>query len=760
MKIFDRRPLASILCIFLFGFVAFSQGEVWLRIITAAIAPLLLIFSIFKTKIKKLLIFLCASITFAMLFSYAYFDLYFFPDDRVSGTAEIIGTVYDTEKANGYGKIIFISDSIGDDSFPSYKLVMYCNEEDAARINPGDKIKFRGAIKSFDKDSEGDLRRYYASLGISAKCELSDFLEIISHGDPPTEYKLSTYREALTRRAMMLSDNYSGRLISALILGERDSLSEKTQLDFRRIGLTHMLALSGMHLAILSIGITKLLGFFGVGKRTAGIVNIFLTIGYMVLTGLPLSVVRAGIMLIIASLLFAFIGSHDSLTSLSIAVFLIIIFNPTSIFDISLWLSAFATLGMVVFGEYSSSNQNRRKRPERDERPPLIRALFGALNWIKLSLLSSVFAISSTILLSMVDFQGVSILSALSTVLLTPVITVFMYLAVLTLLIGGFVPIGVLLSPLSSLVEIITSWLSSFNNIYVSTGYASTIILSVLITTLLFVFFTFNLKRIARKIALCLVAALLFSTYLTSFCLGLSVKNDDDIMFINEVSASTFVLKSEGKSALICSATYNDLALSYVNVAMNTSHLTELDYYIATHYGFGLINHLKAISASYKIRTLVLPRPRSDDEKAILNWLIKSADEYGAKIEFFESKTPYVIGSLGITLNHSTVYGEDTIRAAFTIDDGDVKYTYLSEGMLLDDFANFTYRITKDSDVIIFGSHGKSYKDTANIYEGFNNTETFILCSDNLYFTQSSYDLYVDRGCKIYSHPKILSIKQ
>ena len=757
MKIFDKRPLASILCMFLLGFVAFSQGEVWLKVCTVAILPLLLLFSIFKANARKLLLGLCSAVVLSMLFSFVYFDVFFYQADNYLGTNEITATVYEIDTTNG--KIVFQAESIGDDTPFSNKMVMYTNGDDAEALKVGDIIKFRGKIVNLNEDIDGQTSKYYASLGISARCELTDTIEVISHGEPPLEYKIASFRERLTRRAMMLSDNYSGKLISALLFGEKSILSDKTTLDFRRIGLSHVLALSGMHLAILSLGITKLLGFFGIGKKTAGIFNIIFTVGYMFLTGFPISVVRAGIMLIIATLLFFLVGSRDSFTSLAISAFLICLFDPTSIFDISLWLSVFATLGIIIFSEYESSKVNRRKRQERDNRKKSVRAILGFLNYVKLSILTSVFAIGCTLLISMLEFEGISVASAISTLIITPFITVFMYLGALTLIIGDIIPIGALLSPISKIIEWLSSSISSFDDIYVSTSGTLPIILSIALTLVIIVFLIFKLTKRLKIITLFTIGFLLVSTYLSSFILNISKNNNNDILFQNDAKTSTFVFKSGGKSAVLFSATYNDYAFGYINNAIKGADVSELDYYMVTHYGYGLINHFKSLSSNYRIETLVLPRPRNEDEQAILARLEAALVEYGANIEFFESKTPFIVGDLDITLNHSTQYGQDTIRSAFTINDGETIYTYLSSGMLLEDYSNLAYKITLDTDVLIFGSHGKSYPQTHNIDETFLNVKTFILCSDNLYFTQDSLDIYKERGCEIYSHPYFISIK-
>ena len=757
MNIFDKRPLASILCIMLMGFVAFSSGEVWLRVLAIACAPLLLLFSLFKKSNFKFPIALCAALVISILLSHVYFDLWFFPENRFSGVRELEGEVISVDDDDETARIVFKTERISNEPFSAYTLLMFLDSDEANGISPGNTIRLRGKIECFEDNGDFSSKKYYASQGINAKCILSDSIEVLSEGEPPISEIISSFRESLTRRAMLLSDNYSGRLISALLLGERDTLSAKLTLDFRRIGVTHMLALSGMHLAILSLGLTKLLAVFGIGKRTAGIFNIFFTTAYMILTGFPVSVVRAGIMLIILNLLFVTVGSHDSLTSLSVAVFLICLFDPTSIFDISLWLSAFATLGILVYSEYLSQSINRRKKPERERRPLYLKILFGALNWLKLSLFASVFAISATLLISTSTFGEISVLSLISTAILSPLIEVIMYLGTLTLILGGIIPIGKLLFPFTRAVGWISGALSSLDNVYVSASGIITVILSLATSILLVIFFVFKIQR--KRIFIAIIAISLCATYSSAIIANLSTRNTEDIIYVNGEERSTFVIKSSGEVGVICSASYNQDATAEVTSALSAQKLSELDYYFATHYGFGLISHLNDLLSTCKVDVLVLPHPRNEDEKTIFKRVENVCKQYGTDISHFVSKTPFFCGDVGITLNHSTVYGTDTIRTAFTLISNGVIYTYLSSGMLMEDNINFSKRITRNTDVLILGSHGKSYgADFGNIDESFENVRSFILCTEGLYFTQDAYEYYVRKGCKIYTHPDAVSI--
>ena len=756
MNIFEKRPLCLILCIGLCGFLLFTFENQILKIATITIAILLGILSLFlrKDKYKHIVAaFSAGAVLLGAIASFLYFDLYFKAYNLYEGEVEIVGTVEEVSESSSYSQRLLIQAESINGSPSTYRFYAYPTKAEASGIIEGTRISFKANLDGFSNESY----TFNLSDGINAYASDLSEITILEYTDGTPRMIFARVREYLTRYTINLSDGQTGAILSALLLGERDYLPDQLQLDFRRIGISHILALSGMHLAILSLGLTKLLAFFGIGKRTAGIFNIFFTAAYMILTGFPVSVVRAGIMLIILNLLFVTVGSHDSLTSLSVAVFLICLFDPTSIFDISLWLSAFATLGILVYSEYLSQSINRRKKPERERRPLYLKILFGALNWLKLSLFASVFAISATLLISTSTFGEISVLSLISTAILSPLIEVIMYLGTLTLIVGGIIPIGKLLFPFTRAVGWISGALSSLDNVYVSASGIITVILSLATSILLVIFFVFKIQR--KRVFIAIIAISLCATYSSAIIANLSARNTEDIIYVNGEDRSTFVIKSSGEVGVICSASYNQDATAEVTSTLTAQKLSELDYYFATHYGFGLISHLNDILSTCKVDVLVLPNPRNEDEKTIFKRVENVCKQYGTDISHFVSKTPFLCGDVGITLNHSTVYGTDTIRTAFTLTNSGVIYTYLSSGMLMEDNINFSKRITRNTDVLILGSHGKSYgADFGNIDESFENVRSFILCTEGLYFTQDAYEYYVRKGCKIYTHPDAVSI--
>lgn len=144
--------------------------------------------------------------------------------------------------------------------------------------------------------------------------------------------------------------NEKAEILKGLILGDISNIEEQIKEDFRTANMSHILAISGMHISYIIMGITKFLNN-KIGKRSTKIVVIIILIIYMFITGASPSVVRATIMGILAISSSLVYRKSDIWTSISISLFVILIYNPYLIMNIGLQLSYLGTIGIVVFNK-------------------------------------------------------------------------------------------------------------------------------------------------------------------------------------------------------------------------------------------------------------------------------------------------------------------------------------------------------------------------------------------------------------------------
>lgn len=139
-------------------------------------------------------------------------------------------------------------------------------------------------------------------------------------------------------------------LCRALLLGDRSELGDSISDDFSALGISHIVAVSGLHLGIITAVVSFLLRRLHVPNAPSIIVTAVFALLFAALTGFSSSVLRSALMLMIASSARLGGRSGHMPTSLASAVALIILFRPCAVLDVGLVLSFSSTFGIAVIG--------------------------------------------------------------------------------------------------------------------------------------------------------------------------------------------------------------------------------------------------------------------------------------------------------------------------------------------------------------------------------------------------------------------------
>ena len=180
---------------------------------------------------------------------------------------------------------------------------------------------------------------------------ISKSLHIIKHASHFEQFR-TNIRNIITMRfnSNELKINWSG-LSLALLLGIKDNLDINIAGLYRDAGCSYILALSGMHLTIIS-AIIAFIFKRPLGKRASAISSIILIICYCILVGPMPSLYRAVIMYIIG--IFAVLNDlkKEALILLCMAFIIQIIITPQSGYSVSFILSYLALAGILILGDY------------------------------------------------------------------------------------------------------------------------------------------------------------------------------------------------------------------------------------------------------------------------------------------------------------------------------------------------------------------------------------------------------------------------
>lgn len=170
---------------------------------------------------------------------------------------------------------------------------------------------------------------------------------------PDTIYSLSLDLSVHFQQLISSSglSNETETLISALLLGNRDGLSADTVDLFRQTGASHLLALSGLHLSIL-FGVVYyclLRVLISPLRYVLGIVGLLLLWGYVFVTGFPVSLCRASLMMSLLMISQMRMVGNDTFHTLAFSAILLLLFAPSMLYDVGFQLSFMSVAGLAYF---------------------------------------------------------------------------------------------------------------------------------------------------------------------------------------------------------------------------------------------------------------------------------------------------------------------------------------------------------------------------------------------------------------------------
>ena len=137
-------------------------------------------------------------------------------------------------------------------------------------------------------------------------------------------------------------------ILKGLLLGDTTDIEEEVKEHFQTSNLSHILAISGMHISYLIIGI-QLLFSKAFGKKKTRILTIIILMQYILITGFSPSITRAVVMGIITIMGGLLHRKSDVWNSLAISLLGILIYNPYLLCHVGLQLSYLGTIGILLF---------------------------------------------------------------------------------------------------------------------------------------------------------------------------------------------------------------------------------------------------------------------------------------------------------------------------------------------------------------------------------------------------------------------------
>lgn len=407
---------------------------------------------------------------------------------------------YPLERERTYRLEVSLTDSL----YMDRHIYLYLPKDSAAAsVRPGQVIVFDGKINKPSSEGAGfDYASYLLSHGISGtlRVQAKDWKSADPEGGISLKNRCVRFRRSiiLKYREWGLSGN-SLAVVSAVTLGERKQLSDGLKEVYSTSGVSHVLAVSGLHVGIMCWFLYLIFPsfLFRRVKWLRELLVIAILWSYAFAIGLPVSITRTLIMFTIVAVCRAAGRESSALNSLGIAALVMIAVHPSAFFDMSFRLSFSAVLFIVILT------------------PPLMdlykpRTFIGRYVW-RVSVLS-VSAQIGTVPIVMYHFSGFSTYVLLANLFVVPVMFVIVSLSMSLWVIGWFAPVrDVVVNILTWMIDVMTSVLTRVSSLpyahldlSIRRGWSIIIIFAVVIL----VYLWYKEKRTARLVqALACIAA-------------------------------------------------------------------------------------------------------------------------------------------------------------------------------------------------------------------------------------------------------------
>ncbi len=245
----------------------------------------------------------------------------------------------------------------------------------ASFIRIGDRIRVTGRLAHPGKKGNPgdlDLIKYYRYQRILTTLSVASVenVEVEKEDFYSTRIAEARFFETLRKRAgSVLSERLSSRnaaVARGMTLGFRNDVDEQTNDSFRKTGTIHLLAISGLHIALVVGVFVFILRRIGIPCVATSIATIILTVFYLCLTDMRAPVIRASILIITLCVGVLFGRRGTALNTLAFAALLILAINPCELFQLGAQLSFLATGAFLWSGsssirEKADSNSFRRQ---------------------------------------------------------------------------------------------------------------------------------------------------------------------------------------------------------------------------------------------------------------------------------------------------------------------------------------------------------------------------------------------------------------
>lgn len=427
-------------CVMLAVAIILTYSQYWG--IAVALALLLLLWAVLKKKQAGVAL-TCLMVLAAGMF-YTNFTVPTPPGDEAAGDKVISGTIVSRPR-HAEGRCSFVLEPDKPGPYQE-RLQVFCYFDVALLKNQ--QLVLQGEMRRPDppgNPGEFDYAAYleYEQIFYIVTVNNSDDLQIAGVRETWLGFLESFRARSIAAIKNVLPADTAG-VFCGMLLGDVSGIDQDEYQEYQKTGIVHVFSVSGMHVGFLALLCSLLFKRLGLSPRGVLVGSLIILLLYATLVDWPAPVARSVLMAALALLALYSGRENDLLNSVGLSGFIILLHQPTALFQISFQLSFLAAWGLIYL-------YPRWKKALREKAP--------WMNWLLIPLAAQ----AAVLPLIAYYFNILSPVSLLSNLLLS-------YLAELVVMIGFlFLLLGVLINPLGvvmlQLAEVLIDVIRAVNHL-------------------------------------------------------------------------------------------------------------------------------------------------------------------------------------------------------------------------------------------------------------------------------------------------------
>ena len=596
-------------------------------------------------------------------------DMNLLENKNIKVYAIVIGDEEEKEYSDMYKVKI---QSINNKSYYNTYCYIKFNKKDKVEIKYGDLIYFEGEFEEAQDSTNYkgfSYKEYLKTINVYGTFKVSkNKLKVIGENSLNSIYMLSNkVKNSFETQLDKLygNNNEEKALLKGILIGEVKEITEEQTENFKITSLSHILAVSGMHISYIILSTIFILRLLKISKKSIHIATICIIIFFMFLTNFAPSVVRASIMGIIFLISFLVKRKSDFWINISMASLITLIYNPYILLSLSYQLSYLGTIGIVlgmkVVGEYKrrrEETQNSKclndktytyaemndleikkkininyskaefKKVEKDNKRKQF--ILEKFNTIKQFFIDAIIVCISAQLfvfpIILLNFNNFSIYFLISNVLVAPIMGVIVILGFIIIFLSYiFPPLAISLNYIENFllesINIMTNYISKLPNanLYLKTPYILSILIYFVFVLILIGMYIAREDVIKRKVKqyykqilkIFKIILVCYIIIIIAIDIGTFNFNNTKVYFVDVGQGDCSLIITEKNKKILIDGGGSE---SY-DVGKNTTlpylldrRISKLDYVIISHFDSDHVQGLFAVLENIKVLNVILSK--------------------------------------------------------------------------------------------------------------------------------------------------------